>query len=114
MNFPNRKLALHRFDYLKTNGSASASTGISRPSSANDGMVRMALVSAVATADPAGLRYTATPTPTPINAASIVHWTTALTCSNDSLSNLLHRSLTKSQKLTALPGVILEPPEGAQ
>ncbi len=31
-------------------------TGISRPSSANDGMVRMVLANAVATAEPIGLR----------------------------------------------------------
>ncbi|GAA1967159.1 hypothetical protein GCM10009754_44660 [Amycolatopsis minnesotensis] len=52
----------------------------------------MVLASAVASADPIGLRYTATPISTPSTAAMMVHCTTALVCSHAWSEMLLQRS----------------------
>lgn len=77
------------------------STGISNPSSAKDGMVRIALVSAVAMVEPSRLRYTATPSSTPSAVAISVHCTTTLACSEESSSSDSQRVVTNSQKFTA-------------
>lgn len=60
------------------------------PNSANDGTVRIALDSAVAIAAPAGLRYTATPTRTPMIVDSTTHCSTMLACWYASTSTCCH------------------------
>src|SRR5438067_2827992 len=66
-------------------------------------MVRIVLASAVARAEPTGLRYTAIPISTPITAATMVDCTTSLTCSQACNPSLLHRSATYSNRFMRRP-----------